>query len=230
LNGILYCGHCGKRMTSGVRPLDSSGDTLYCCSTYNQQGIEGCFRNSIHQAAILPFLIRKIQELLQAKPNRDRLRIALATKVKGKRSTGSGNLGRMRTRLEKLDQEIKQAAAELKRTPDDLYDLAVADLRELREQRTALAGELSTADAGTLTRSRTVDAEVEKAMRAAERLQESLNAADPALVREALSRVCERIDLWFTHKRGKVLTKSTFSRGIAKFRGSSLSIQANRLC
>ena len=216
LNGILHCGHCGARMTSGAgSPRDSSGGVVYCCSTYNTQGLNGCNRNVIHQSSIMPYLVTKIQELVLTPRNRERLSAAVERKAKEQRKGRPVGPANLANRLAKLDRDIRQAAAECKRTPDDLYDLAVADLRELRESRATVVADIAAVEASVAIQTGSVESNVARAMHAAERLGEALTASEPAVVREALSRVCERIDVWFSHKQMKQ-TRSTFRKGIVR--------------
>ena len=201
LNGLLYCGHCGKRMFAAKQPLDSSNDPVYCCSTYNIHGNRGCNRNLIHQTQLLPFLIEKIQELVLAPANFERLRAEVRRQLGKQAEPPTGNSKAVRARLAGLDREIKAAAAELKRTPDDLYDLAVEDLRGLRDKRTRTAAELEALEAHVARPKSDVAQRAERAIVAIKGLGEGLKSTDPAIVRETLNRICERIDLWFDHKK-----------------------------
>lgn len=239
LNGLLYCGHCGARMYVYRKPLDSSGDVIYCCATYNNHGrkpenrpdLPGCHRNIIHQAQMVPFLVGKIQELLLAPANVDRLRDAIRLQASSGHGDGAKDIARLRARVAKLDRDIRDAAKELKRTPDDLYELAVEDLRELRTERDRVAASLEASEAASAKPMASADKRAQQAIAGIQRLAKAITSADPEIAREALAQTVERIEVWFNHVKHAKLVRSEFSRGIVTFRKpSGLIAPATRPC
>ena len=66
---------------------------------------------------------------------------------------------------------------------------------------------------------------VRQALKAIDTLKERISNADPSIVREALSRFCERIDLWFDHQICKTQVRSTFKKGLVRFYDVSDSLR-----
>lgn len=126
-----------------------------------------------------------------------------------------------RKRLADLDRDIAAAVKELKRTPDDLYPLAVEDLRTLRKEREALNAKLQ-ATSGTSNAAADDNAQaVKQALARVTRLREALRAADPRTVRHALGELVERIDLWFEKIPGKKIVRTAFASGKVQLRDTS---------
>ena len=184
----------------------------------HRSGGRGCNRNLIHQGQLLPFLIQKIQELVLAPANFGRLQAEVKRQI-GKRADGPADgKGALRAKIAKLDKEIKAAAAELKRTPDDLYDLAVEDLRGLRVKRDRAATGLEALEARVLRPQADVEQRAKRAIGDIQGLSENLKSADPATVRETLNQICEKIELWFDHTKSAKQTRSFFRKGMVHFR------------
>ena len=158
--------------------------------------------------------------------NFERLRTELHRHAKGRREIdGADTAKRLRTQIGNLDPEIKAAVKELRRTPDDLYELAVEELRELRSKRESLGNQLEELEGQQRGRVRSVESEVAQALKAIDALKGRITAADPSIVREALSRVCERVDLWFDHEQQKSQVRSRFKRGVIRFSNVSDSLR-----
>ena len=223
LNGLLYCGHCGERMFANGKITDGSGGPTFCCSTYNTFGVKnaqgkGCQRNLIHQSALLPFLMEKIQELILAPANLDRVRTEIERQLGQQHEVPSTEAPRLRAKIAKLDKDIKAAAAELKRTPDDLYELAVEDMRGLRADRERASTTLEALESVVPRAKASASKKADAAIAAVHKLDKGLHAADPSIVREALNQVLERIDVWFDHQHSAKRTRSYFCRGIVRLR------------
>ena len=235
LTGLLYCGHCGKRMHAAEIPRKRGGkpvrDLIYACSTYNENGKHACHRNPIHEVAVLEFLVGRIQETLLAPANAERLTAAVKRHSKVKESDAKGfaaELRQLRARRAKLDLEIKAAMAELRRTPDDLYADACQAVRELRDERAKVEIALESLQKPSIAMAADTDARIKKALTDLQQLSKRLTDVDPSVAREALARTCERIDLWFEHVEYKTITRSVFQRGVVTFRVAELCGRANR--
>jgi hypothetical protein len=57
-----------------------------------------------------------------------------------------------------------------------------------------------------------------KAVRAIELLRERVADADPTISREALNRVCERVEVRFDHLHSEKMIRSHFKKGLIRFR------------
>jgi DNA invertase Pin-like site-specific DNA recombinase len=235
LSGLLHCGHCGRRMIGAQIPrLHSKAkgtnkrDLIYVCSSYSEYGKHKCHRNPIHESAVLGFLIPKICEAILSPANFDRLKVELERQAGRRNKPDHTPLKQVRAAVARLDRDIVAAVRELKRTPDDLYDLAVAHVRELRDQRQCAAVDLEAAEARAKGPRADAAEIVTKAIGRLQTLRDTLTAADPAVAREALNQVCERIDLWFDHIRQTKQVRSRFSKGLVRFRVADLYSPANR--
>ena len=128
-----------------------------------------------------------------------------------------------------LDAEVEAAARELKRTPDDLYDLAIAELRRLRAERDAAVDALNALEGRERAGDLNADARVQAALEHAKRLRELLGSSDPRKVRHALGVLVDRVDLFFQPYPGPKITRSALSKGLVRFqKGSQLLVPASR--
>ena len=230
LAGLLYCGHCGQRMyAADVKRKQGKShviDRVYVCSSYNANGKHKCFRNVIHEKPVLDYLIGQICNRLLAPENFERLRAEVRRQLKTRnKAEGIGDLKSLRARIAKTDEEIKAAVKELRRTPDDLYELAVDELRDLRTSRDKLGKQLASLESRQKSQLGDIDSEVGRALAAIDTLKERITDADPSVVREALSRTCERIDLWFEHQHFKKQTRSFFKKGLIRFHNVADSLR-----
>jgi len=203
-------------------------DVMYVCSSYNASGKHKCNRNAIHESVLLDFIIEQIQERLLSGDNMKRLQAAVNKESRKQATSQPVDLADVRARLGRLDADIKAAARELKRTPDDLYDLAVDDLRELRTKRETVAAELEALESNANAKSAKGGSPMAKALQSLQRLSERLRAADPTIAKDAIWRCCERIDLWFEHVQHEKIVRSCFRKGVAKFRVAEANSLAGR--
>ena len=221
-SGFAFCSHCGGKMHLARVPRKKKGsnvvDRIYTCSTYNGRGAKACNRNPIHEAPLLAYVVDKLQATLLAPENFERLQGEVERQAEHRRQTEPSDLKRNRVQLGKLDQEIKAAVRELRRTPDDLYDLAVAALRDLRSRREKLDGILNDQESRCAVVDSSDDVLVKKAIGRLQTLNECLSSADPRLVREALYQTVDRIDLTFENVQHKKMVRSHFKRGIVRFK------------
>lgn len=222
LTGLMFCGHCGAKMYAMERPRKNgkpadTSDQLYSCSTYHGQGSHGCHRNLIHQAPLLEFLVARIRERMESPETMAKIKADVERLAGRGRRESAGDDKTLEARAAKLDSEIAAAVKELKRTPDDLYDLAVSDLRSLRSERQKTADELSARKGRPLDRQGEAAEVVAKGLAQLARLRERITDANPKVARHALQQIVERIDLWFEHVQGEKITRSVFKKGVIKF-------------
>jgi site-specific DNA recombinase len=230
LAGLLYCGHCGAGMIGADRRTTSAGDAVYVCGTYHRHGTHGahgCNRNLIHETPILTFLGENIRETILAPKNFEKLRAAVNRKVKARQKSEPADTTRMRKQLTNLDGDLKKAMTELRRTPDDLYDLAVDEVRQIRQRRDNVAAELTDAESRQDAHTSPVEIDVERVLGRVQALREGLSSVDPAVSRNVLSELCERVDLWFEHtkfngKNSRPMVRSKFARGLVSFTSANL--------
>lgn len=232
LNGLLICGHCGKPMyvsTSSKREKADPGGVRYVCSSYMRHGTRVCNRNGVHESALLDLLVEQIRDNVLAPDELERLRAELARQLEAKAGKpDAGRIERMQRNLGKIDDDIRAAAKELKRTPDDLYDLAVADLRELREKRASVAERIEASQIDSKPRPSAEAESLERTVKRLHRLREKLTGGNPAVVRRCISEIVQNVELWFTHKTG-VRTHATFTKGLIRFNSAALSSPSSQL-
>lgn len=224
LIGLMHCAHCGAKMYAGDHARGKSADQTertYWCSTYHHQGKAYCTRNLIHESAILDYLIQQLQEAVLNPATIAKLGESLARQLAEKQKRPAADLAGQRKRLAELDRDISAAVKELKRTPDDLYGLAVEDLRQLRKERQALNATLEATRGNGMASADDNAQAVETALAHVTRLREALKAADPKTVRHALGEMVERVDLWFDRIPGKKQMRTAFATGKVTVRDCS---------
>ena len=177
----------------------------------------------IHESPIVEFLAESIKSTILSDANFQRLRASVRKKLKQKGQAPSINLKPLRQRLTKLDGDLKNAMAELARTPADLYDLAVDHVREVRQERDRAAAQLDGAISQTTSPVGDSDADVDRVVSRLEMLRTGLSEADPRIAREAMGHICERIDLHFGHTHYEKMVRSQFLRGLVTFKTHSSS-------
>ena len=176
----------------------------------------------IHESPIVEFLAESIKSTILSDANFQRLRASVRKKLKQKGQAPSINLKPLRQRLTKLDGDLKNAMAELARTPADLYDLAVADVREIKAKRDAAANALATVEARQDATSSDVDRLAERALLGLHELRDRLTDVDDRVARNALQAIVAGIDLEFEHVQHRKIVRSHFKQGIVRFRAPAL--------
>jgi hypothetical protein len=168
----------------------------YVCSGNLTRGILVCPRYSIREDALLPFLVRKLQEDYLAAEKLEVLETELRRRLEARRrGQGLPEAERLRARLADLDEQIRAATLNVLRAKHNL-DLLNEALTGLREERDRLALELQDAEARKEPEL-DVEAVVEEAVGRLRTLGERLDETDPTRLREVLRQMIERIDLYY---------------------------------
>lgn len=218
LIGLMHCANCGGKMYAGDRARGKNAsvtDRVYWCSTYHHRGRHCCTRNLIHEAAILDYLIPRLQAALLSPANIDKFAQSLRRSSKSRQAPTDTSL--QRKRLSALEQDLAAAVRELKRAPDDVYDLAVADLRAIRKERDDLQSAIEQSETQAKSGESPHEA-IQAALERSQALGAALLSADRKTVRHAMGELIERIDLWFEPVPGKKIVRSAFVRGSAFLR------------
>jgi site-specific DNA recombinase len=235
LSGLLVCSHCGRRMHSieTQRKLADGSESVitYACTTYNQQGTHGCYRNMVHERPLLDFVVPKLIELLSTAANAHRLEQEVNRQLRAREADRGDQLAagyqgerrELNRLLAEKGKDIDLAVSRLKRVPDDLYSLAVDELRTLRQEHDVLKGQMRAAQTRSQKPKDNLDAKARHVLAGLTRLRERIQNADPAVAREALARVLERIDCTFEHQHHPKQTRSRFSKGVISFKVTQLS-------
>ena len=223
LAGLLRCSHCGKPMVAawGGRTAPKE-EKFYQCYTYCQQGKHGCHRNLFRESTAIEFLVPQIQDVVLNPANFGRLTEAIRKEVARRKLSAPANIKDLQGRLAKADAELQVASRELKRVPEDLYDLAVSDAREIKARREAAQDALTTALSQQESVSTDVGSLADKALGGLNRLREQIASVDEEVVRDAFSRLVDRIDLEFEHVQHKKMVRSHFKQGTVQFNSCRL--------
>jgi DNA invertase Pin-like site-specific DNA recombinase len=236
LAGLVLCGHCGKRMHGCTNRYKHRKNRRvyrrYVCSSYNLNGPSSCGFHSIREDALLPFLVRKLQDDYLAPTRLDQLKAELRKRVTAERQADPQEVERLRARLSQLEADIRRGTQNLLRAGDNI-DLLSAALTELRGERDRLARDLEARERGLGANPEAVERKVVAAVEALHKLRERLAEANPEQLREVLHQMVAGIDLYFEAlpKRKKVYHR--LRRGVVRLRprlGASLGIEERQVC
>ena len=158
-----------------------------------------------------------------------RLTEAIRQEILRRQQTAPEDVNALRATMEKAESELALAGRELKRAPADLYELVVADVREVKARRDAAADALAAAVVHQDVSEGDVDHLAEKALAGLDTLRERLANADPQVARSAMQAIVAGIDLEFDHVQHKKMVSSHFRQGTVRFnQGALLNRPTNR--
>jgi site-specific DNA recombinase len=204
LSGLVICGHCGYRMSGQSQALATADRKYrrYRCNGYTSKGKSVCHPHSIHEGRLLRCVVRKIQEEFLNPDNLEKLRAEIRRQAGEVGSASRAAAPRLRSEIAALDRKIDKGSEQLLKVPDDLMADAAAKLREWKEKRGKLQGQLEALE-------NPPDVEVlEEKVAAAEaqlwRLRDALGDADAADLRAVLHEVVSKIELRWDCARAKV--------------------------
>jgi hypothetical protein len=179
----------------------------YVCSTYCRSGKNnphGCGCHAVDQEGLVGALVRKLRQGVLYSGKRDELRDRVRRQLGASQpKPDESRLAQLRRSVADLDRDLDAGTKRLLRCPDEVADLLAKELASLRRQRDRLTAELA-----SLERHDDIDldAEADAAVDRLWRLDQELQHADPARLRELLARMVQRIELRFEHvQRGKRL-------------------------
>ena len=223
LSGLLICSHCGNPMVAAWGGKNAPKDEkFYQCSTYCKRGNHGCRRNLFRESSAIDFLIPKIQDTVLSPNNLVRLNAAVRKLILCKQKSAPADVRSVQEQLAKAETELNCAMRELKRVPDDLYEMAVEEARYLKATRDSLARQLSEAEGRQNETSDDVDRLTEKALSGLISLRERLQSAEDRVARGALKAIVAGIDLEFEHVQHAKIIRSHFKQGTVRFNTCSL--------
>ena len=177
------------------------------------------------EGALLDLLIEKLCEKVFDFDEIERLRAEIERQIAQNaqpRPDDKRLAGQLQRSLSRLDSNMKAAAAELKRTPHDLYDLVVADLRDLRSKRDRTLERLTEVRRRCAEKASSPGEEtLERTIERLHALRNGLLDVDPILVRRSMRQIVDRIDVWFTHKENTTRRRSRFERGTISLNNSA---------
>ncbi len=186
LAGLLHCSHCGKPL------YDKKRNDTYVCACYHAYG--KCNYNQIDRGQILRLVAAKIREQVLM-GSLDKLTAAVEKALARRHATAPRiDAGDVRRQIAAIDAKLATAAERMMTIVPSLVPTMEAKMLDLQRQREALEARL---DEKLPER---------KAQRTAKeiaadlwRLDEVLRKGSPTVVRTALSKIIERIDLEWEH-------------------------------
>jgi hypothetical protein len=193
LNRLMVCGHCGSYLCGST----VNRERVYTCRAYLAYGRNHCFRHTVSERKMVPFLIRKLREVYLNPKNLAAFRAEASSQEAQERS--DGNLQRLRGAIADLEQKIARGHERLLILPVDRIPGAANQLREWERELSAVQGELRRCETDSPTE------RLEEAVADAEavlwRLEEALRDDDAPLLREVLRETIDRIELHWMHKK-----------------------------
>jgi DNA invertase Pin-like site-specific DNA recombinase len=220
--GLLYCGHCGRRMY-GCTMKPRRGEKQYCyrkyvCSSPNVKP-GTCRAYSIDEDAIVKILVKRVEKHYLNPERLAGLEAALLAKAEAKHDQAPAEAERLRQRLDKLEQDIVRSRRRvLQAEDDDTFAELNEGLRELVQQRQRLEKDLA---AVTARRAEPVEQDHGKIRAAIARLRdlgEQLHKAKGKKLGEVLRLLISRADLYFEEKVTGKRRWYSFVKGVVKVR------------
>jgi hypothetical protein len=218
LTGLLRCGHCDGKMRGNASTVKRSRgrvDTVrrYYCQTPALKGKAVCRCRSIAEQPLMEFLLSKVQELVVSDELVERIRAAALRQLADHTQAPAAEEKRLQKQLADLNAKIDRATENLLLADPAHLAAAQKKLAEWQAQRADVASKLAEAGASS-----PADANpavlAEEVIRELHRVREGISDDDPAIVRQALATVVERIDLWFEGRQCGKKHISRFSRGL----------------
>jgi DNA invertase Pin-like site-specific DNA recombinase len=196
LTGLLVCAHCGKPM-QGHGSTDHRGGKTYVykqynCSTYLKYGNDHgrnttCLSHTIDARQVLDWLVFKLQETVLG-PRRAKLVQQVKADLTAAARANSGDLERLDKRAGDLDREVGRLVKAIRTI--DAAEL-VEELSIVRAERDRVKAELT--QARKMSAPADLDSEAERLADTLAELGETLNHAEPAVLREVLRQFVSRI-------------------------------------
>ncbi len=224
LSGLVFCGHCGAKMTGSKTTRRKGGAVYeyprYICSSYHSKGSHVCGCHSVDQGALLRVLLAKLREVVFCGGHREALRDRVVARMEARAATDPAELDAMRGRLATLDAEIEQGARRLLRAPDDVADLLGRELSAMRRDRDRLVSQVSDLEGAAAPVD--VAAEADAAVDRLWGLAEELEKAPPVRVRELVRRMVARVELRFGRVEKAKRVECPFLKGRIELRPDPL--------
>ena len=227
LAGLAKCGDCNGAMGG----ISNGSKPVYHCRTYHQTGCTACHRNKVEEAPLVAAVVGKLQTEIFSEKAISRLLAAYRKRLAARRRVVPADDGRLRQRIDDLDQQIDQGAERVLSAPDNLVATIYAKLDKLKAERDRLKDQLDAAGQPETGSAATDAAKVEEAARVLRDMREAFADAEPEEVRDLLPLIVARIELHFTHETtsgGR--EQSTFSHGTIHVRpdaGEARSTDSN---
>jgi len=202
LSGIIYCGHCGSRMTGNK---GTTGER-YSCKGHNLHGPGFCEQNRLLQTVLLDAILGAVERQYFNPAMLERLATECRRQLKAKGTKPEAD--KMRKEMATIDAKLDKAKRRLVEVDADLVGDVSAQIRQLRSRRDVLAATLKAAGASSGKQADDVEAKVQAALVWFGKLKAAAKRSDPQALREFIREAFEKVEIWaakvpFTAKRFK---------------------------
>ena len=200
LSGLLYCGHCGKKMGATTAKTSKAGRVSrgYACISRNEPGgatKEEC-RCRLSMERVIDEVIARIESEHLSDSMLTKYRNAISSYLLGRRQERDKTSASNKKALEDVIKKLSKAEERLLETPDDMLPALYRQIRILQEKRQQIEAD-SAASIGAATVSEAaVAAEANSLVATMKRLREDVRNDDPAVVRAAIEAIVDRIEVW----------------------------------
>jgi DNA invertase Pin-like site-specific DNA recombinase len=203
---LLVCGHCGGWMLGHKA---HSGELTYVCGEYDRHGRARCTCNTIPEKPLRDLLVRTIRKEYLNPARLDELEREMRRQLEEDRVSGEEEA--IRRRLAEIDKDVKLAGVNMARAgSQEVLDGIGAAVRGWNDEKQKLLARQKHLRGG--------DKDIERLIAEAKRqlwqLSESIDSADPALVRAVFVQIVEKVELYFDTWQAGKRTKCRFARGV----------------
>ena len=141
LDGLLYCGHCGRPMyAQNSKRKSGKRNPSYICGLYNKRG--ACGYCAVLEKGIHAAVASAIRETVLL-GSTERLEAAIADELKKTRPTGVGQgISVLRKRLATTETKIENAMDQLVTVDDSLVPTLELKLLQLQSEQTCICDQL----------------------------------------------------------------------------------------
>jgi DNA invertase Pin-like site-specific DNA recombinase len=213
LSKLMTCSHCGSWMVG----FTQGGKRLYRCNGYLHFGKDYCRRNLACEGAVLGAVVTELQRTFLDPENLQALRDEVRRQQE--QAARPAAVEGLKRQVADLTRRIDRGNENLAVLPPDRLAGVVAKVREWEAQRDELKAELErAARQAVVTDLEERIATIEKALWT---LRESIDKADPALVRSLLREMVERIELRWGHWSTAKTTRCRLEGGVVHVKGGS---------
>jgi DNA invertase Pin-like site-specific DNA recombinase len=212
LSGLMTCGHCGNRMVGTAK----WGKRVYLCNGYNKWGKTVCHHNIIHEAPLVAYLVRKLQEDFLNPDNLQKAREEIRRQDEEEHRPDPSQAKSLRAKVSDLERRIGQATERLPVIPSDLLVDYAEMIRRLKDERNRALEDLAATEGRDDYRN--AEEQLAEAEAYLWRLREAIQAAEPSEVRAVLREFISRIELFWEHEQRGKFTKGRFMRGLIYIR------------
>jgi site-specific DNA recombinase len=203
LTGLLFCSHCGARMSGKTMAYKNTRYVMYQCSTNATQGSSACGCNLIKQEALMENLLVALEEFASD----DSIQTQFADELKAlTEKVGSvDNVADLEQRKVVLDKQLASAAKRMLSVDDDLLSLVQEQLKELKSEHSRVVAELELAKTPVEDLENAHNAKYRQALERITKVRRLVEKSEACEVRSLLGELIQKIELSFDKRPvGKV--------------------------